>query len=113
MVALDDMSVILEVMEQTNTNDKATSKNVKKVKDQNVPKQALNLYIFFMSKNCNLIKASMPLTEVGPQWRGLAEDKKVKYLEMVNKDKERYVRRWRSTLPKRSKNGWNMVDSFL
>ena len=45
----------------------------------------------------------MPLTEVGRQWRGLTEYKKVKYLEMGNMYKEQYVRRWRSTLPRKIK----------
>ena len=98
MVAMDDMLVISEVTEQTNANNKPTI--AKKVKDPNVPKQASNSYIFFMSENCNLIKASMPegtnqrdlLTEVGRQWRELTEDKKAKYLEMANKDKERYAK---------------------
>jgi len=101
MVAMDDMSVISEVTEQTNANNKPTvAKKVKKVKDPNAPKQASNSYIFFTSENRNLIKASMPegtnqrdlLTEVGRQWRELTEDKKAKYVEMANKDKERYAK---------------------
>ena len=53
MVLLDDMSVILEVTEQANANVKATTKKVKKVKDPNAPKQALNLYISFTIENHN------------------------------------------------------------
>ena len=98
MVAMDDMLVISEVTEQTNANNKPTI--AKKVKDPNAPKQALNSYIFFTSENRKSIKASMPegtnqrdlLTEVGRQWRELTEDKKAKYLEMANKDKERYAK---------------------
>jgi hypothetical protein len=98
MVAMDDMLVISEVTEQTNANNKPTI--AKKVKDPNAPKQASNSYIFFTSENRKSIKASMPegtnqrdlLTEVGRQWRELTEDKKAKYLEMANEDKERYAK---------------------
>ena len=99
MVSLDDMSVISEVTEQTNANTKP-AKKVKKAKDPNAPKQASNSYIFFTSENRNSSKAGMPegtnqrdlLTEVGRQWRESTEEKKAKYVEMANKDKERYAK---------------------
>lgn len=66
----------------------------------NAPKRACSAYIFFTSENRNQIKANMPegtnqkelLTEVGRQWKDLAEKKKEKYVKMANEDKERYAK---------------------
>ncbi|KAL3934861.1 MAG: hypothetical protein SGBAC_009510 [Bacillariaceae sp.] len=70
----------------------------KKKKDPNAPKRALSAYNFFFTENRESIKSKMPaetnnkdlMSEIGRQWKALAESKKKKYNKMADKDKDRY-----------------------
>merc|ERR1712161_19822 len=68
-------------------------------KDPNAPKGPTSSYLFFCNGNRAAIKLQMPeatnkelLTEVGRQWKDLAEKKKEKYTNMASLDKARYVK---------------------
>ena len=71
----------------------------KKKKDPNAPKRAVSAYNFFFAQNRESIKAKMPagannqelMSEIGRQWKALAESKKTKYNKMAEKDKIRYA----------------------
>lgn len=83
----ENMSVVSEI-------------SAKKKKDPNAPKRALTAYNFFFTENRENIKSKMPaettngelMTEVGRQWKALADSKKKKYNKMAEKDKVRYTK---------------------
>merc|ERR1712113_666320 len=64
------------------------------------PQKSTSAYIYFCTENRSRIQASMPcgtsqpelLDEIGRQWKNLSESEKEKYVQMANKDKERYAR---------------------
>eukprot|EP00526_Cylindrotheca_closterium_P009971 CAMPEP_0113628226 /NCGR_PEP_ID=MMETSP0017_2-20120614/14624_1 /TAXON_ID=2856 /ORGANISM="Cylindrotheca closterium" /LENGTH=401 /DNA_ID=CAMNT_0000538521 /DNA_START=73 /DNA_END=1278 /DNA_ORIENTATION=- /assembly_acc=CAM_ASM_000147 len=84
----EDMSVVSDL-----------SAKSKKKKDPNAPKRALTAYNFFFTDNRESIKSKMPvettntelMSEIGRQWKALAESKKKKYNKMAEKDKVRYA----------------------
>ncbi|CAJ1937734.1 unnamed protein product [Cylindrotheca closterium] len=75
------------------------SNKSKKKKDPNAPKRALTAYNFFFTQNRESIKSKLPaestntelMSEIGRQWKALAESKKQKYNKMAEKDKVRYA----------------------
>lgn len=84
----EDMSIVSDI-----------STKSKKKKDPNAPKRAASAYNFFFAQNRESIKSKMPagtnnqelMSEVGRQWKALAESKKTKYNKMTEKDKIRYA----------------------
>ena len=74
-----------------------TIKEEKKLKDPNAPKKWKTSYMFFAQKNRASIKEETGLTglgelskEIAKRWKELNDEEKAEYVEMQNKDQERY-----------------------
>lgn len=69
----------------------------KKKKDPSKPKRAMSSFMFFANEHRPVVRKEHPdlkITDVGKKlgemWKALDDDKKKKYIEMANKDKDRY-----------------------
>ena len=78
-----------------------TPKDVKKVKDPNLPKRAQSAYFHFSSdkrqaimdelkKKDGKVDVTLVSKELGAMWKDLSDKKKKPYEVKANKDKERY-----------------------
>ncbi len=74
------------------------NKSNKKVKDPNAPKRPMNAFMYFAKENRQSINNTHPEAKqseiaklLGTEWTGMNEKKKKKYVQLAEKDKERYV----------------------
>jgi len=85
---------------------KRKRKKRKKNKDPNRPKRSMSSFMFFSNANRDSLRTQKPdlkFTEVGKalsqMWKEITSDEKQKYIDMAEKDKERYKQAMSSYKP--------------
>jgi len=80
-------------------SDKSNKKKKGKKKKEGGPKRATNAYLFFSKEQRPLLKKDNPaltpqetVQKLSTKWKSLPQHEKQKYIDLTEKDKQRYIR---------------------